>query len=178
MYEDDDDQAPTGLEGLLADARAMRGEGERRSSNSLSSRPSRDVILDEAEVDGLLSFLPFNLGGAGGATTGAGGGGGIAPAEGQTTTIITESAGTAPEASAAAEEFAAAQIQLAGLTEDLTTGSYSLWPLLLALLALILIARTAWYAGDRGRDRYPTAGFAVDWFRARGQRFATTYLEW
>ena len=77
VYEDDDDQAPTGLEGLLADARAMRDEGEMRSSNSLSSRPSRDVILDEAEVDGLLSFLPFNLGGAGGATTGAGGGGGI-----------------------------------------------------------------------------------------------------
>lgn len=97
---------------------------------------------------------------------------------GQTTTVITETAGQAPEPSGEAEQFAADQIQLAGLTQDLTTGSYSLWPFLLGLLALGLIARVAWFGADRSRERFPTAGFAVDWFRERGRRFATTYLEW
>lgn len=98
--------------------------------------------------------------------------------DGVTTTVITEVAGNPPRPAEAALEFVAAQVQLAGLTDDLTTGSASLWPLMLALLALALIARTAWYAADHGRDRFPTAGFAVDWFRDRGQRFATTYLDW
>ncbi len=97
----------------------------------------------------------------------------------QTTTSVTESAGPAPpDASAAAQEFATQQIQLAGVTQDLTTGSTSLLPLLLALVAIVMIGRTAWFAADKGRDRFPTAGFTVDWLRARGQRFSTSYLSW
>lgn len=96
---------------------------------------------------------------------------------GQTTTI-TGTAGEPPAPSADAQEFVAAQLQLAGITEDITTGSFSVWPILLGLLAVGVVGRTAWYAAERGRDRFPTAGFAVDWFRARGTRFATTYLQW
>lgn len=97
---------------------------------------------------------------------------------GQTTTQIVSAGGDVPTPSPEAEQFAAAQIQLAGISEDLTTGTYSPWPILLALVALGIIAKTAWYAADRGRDRFPTAGFAVDWFRARGKTFGTSYLQW
>lgn len=169
----------------IEDGRARVWGGGIRYGTADPSRNDTYTFYTIGSLEGLVEFVsvlppPTEGDGDAGPTapppaTGGGRGG---PVDGQTTTVVTESSGTPPRPSAAAEDFAAAQIQLAGITEDLTTGSTSLWPLLLASLALAIIGRTAWFAADRSRERFPTAGFAVDWFRVRGQRFSATYLEW
>ncbi len=96
--------------------------------------------------------------------------------EGIQTTRIVQRAGDAPSPSEVATGFSKAP--LAALTTDLTTGALSLWPLVIGLLALGLLARTGWSTADRARYRFPTAGFAVDWSRARAARFSTSFLRW
>jgi hypothetical protein len=126
----------------------------------------------------LLSVLPAAAASTPDATSTASPADTPASPPGSTTAVVGREVGDPPTPSAAATTFAAAQVQGAAITEDLVTGSETVLPALLGVVAAALIARVLWVAADRARRRFPTAGFAVDRLREGQRRFRTTYLTW